>query len=307
MQLNTKQKTLKNQVKIDGIGLHSGAMVSVVVKPAKVGAGITFKRVDVKTNNEIDALWHNVVDTRLCTVIGNEDDVSVATIEHLMAAFAGCEIDNALVEVNAPELPILDGSSEPFVKAILAAGIYEQPAERHVLKVLKPVEVRDANGWATLKPAKDFSVNLSIAYPGSDITNQSKAFSFTSEGFNRQVSAARTFCFSHEVEKMRSAGLAKGGSLENAIVVDESDGIMNEEGLRFDDEFVLHKILDCVGDLYLAGHQIIGQFEGAKTGHRYNNLILRELFKDSSNWCYEPPRPEMMGRVSLDHNFYDNL
>ena len=305
--LNTKQKTLKNQVKIQGIGLHSGNTVTLVVKPGKVGTGIIFKRTDLAKNNEIDALWHNVVDTRLCTVLGNEDDVTVGTVEHLMAAFAGCEIDNAIVEVDAPELPILDGSSEPFVKAFQQTGTIEQAMDRHSIKVLKTVEVREGDAYAILRPSNGFNIDLSISYEGSEITNQSKTFSFDGNVFNEMFAGARTFCFSREVEQMKAAGLARGGTLDNAVVVDESDNVMNEDGLRFDDEFVKHKILDCIGDLYLAGCPIIGTFEGSKTGHRFNNLILRELFKDPSNWCYEPPKPEIFGGISLENNFHENL
>ena len=227
--------------------------------------------------------WENVVDTRLATTVGNDHGSTVSTVEHLAAALAGCEIDNVLIEVDGPEIPIMDGSSAPFVFLIECAGTVEQSAARTAIKILKPVTVGDENRSVSILPAEDFSLAFEIDFDSSAIDRQERTFQRIGADFKSDIARARTFGFDHEVEALRSAGLARGGSLENAVVV-SGDKILNEGGLRFDDEFVRHKILDCVGDLYLAGGPIIGEVIASKSGHELNNALLRAVFADNDAW-----------------------
>ncbi len=278
------QKTLRNPVSCVGVGLHSGAEVVLSLLPAAPDTGILFRRTDVSRGEAtIPAHYANVVDTRLCTLLGNKDGTTISTVEHLMAALAGCGIDNAIIEVGGPEVPIMDGSAHPFVSLIESADISVQEAPRRVIRVLKPVEVREGDVWARLEPDTDFSIELEIDFDSKAIARQTYSGPALNGVFKSEISRARTFGFAHEVEAMRKAGLGRGGSLENAVVVD-GDRILNEEGLRFDDEFVRHKVLDCVGDLYLAGAPILGRFQGRKTGHAFNNRLLRALFADPDAW-----------------------
>lgn len=282
-----RQRTLKTSIDCAGVALHSGNKVSMTLHPADADTGVVFRRTDVAGRGaEIPALWDRVVDTRLCSVLGNEDGVTVSTVEHVMAALAGCGIDNVLIELNGPEVPIMDGSAEPFVFLIECAGVREQDAPRRFIRVLKPVAVTDGDSCITLSPSDRFTLHMEINFDSVVVAQQSLRLGVVNGAFSKELARARTFGFLHEVEAMRAAGLGKGGSLENAIVI-AGDGIMNEDGLRFDDEFVRHKALDAVGDMYLAGGQVLGTFSGVKSGHALNNKLLRALFADSTAWAYD--------------------
>lgn len=280
----TKQKTLKAEIGCTGVALHSGRETTLTLKPAAENTGIRICRTDlVNGAREIIVNWDNVVDTRLATTVGNDHGSSVSTVEHLAAALAGCEIDNVLIEVDGPEIPIMDGSSAPFVFLIECAGTVEQNATRTAIKILKPVSVGDETRSLSILPANEFSLAFEIDFDSSAIDRQERTFQRIGADFKSDISRARTFGFDHEVEALRSAGLARGGSLENAVVV-SGDKILNEGGLRFDDEFVRHKILDCVGDLYLAGGPVIGEVIASKSGHELNNALLRAVFADDEAW-----------------------
>lgn len=282
-----RQRTLKASIDCTGVALHSGSKVTMTLHPAEIDTGIVFRRTDVAGKGaEIPALWDRVVDTRLCSVLGNDDGITVSTVEHIMAALAGCGIDNVVIELNGPEVPIMDGSSEPFVFLIECAGVLEQDAACRFIRVLKPVTVSENGATASLVPAGHFSVDMEINFDTAAVDQQNLRLGVVNGAFTKELARARTFGFLHEVEAMRAAGLAKGGSLENAIVI-SGDEIMNEDGLRFDDEFVRHKALDAVGDMYLAGGQLLGAFTGVKSGHALNNKLLRALFSDPSAWSYE--------------------
>jgi len=281
------QRTLKSAIHCQGVALHAGTNVSMTLHPAEVDTGIVFRRTDVAGKGaEIPATWDRVVDTRLCSVLGNEDGVTVATVEHLMAALAGCGIDNTIIEINGGEVPIMDGSSEPFVFLVECAGVVEQEAPRRVIRVLKSVVVEHEGSRVELHPSDRFGVDIEIDFNSEAISQQRLALRVVNGAFSKELASARTFGFLHEVEAMRSAGLAKGGSLENAIVV-SGNKILNEDGLRFDDEFVRHKALDAVGDMYLAGGQIVGAFVGYRCGHALNNKLLHALFADQDAWTYD--------------------
>lgn len=280
----TKQKTLKAEIGCTGVALHSGRETTLTLKPAAENTGIRICRTDlVNGAREIIVNWDNVVDTRLATTVGNDHGSTVSTVEHLAAALAGCEIDNVLIEVDGPEIPIMDGSSAPFVFLIECAGTVEQNATRTAIKILKPVTVGDETRSLSILPANEFSLAFEIDFDSSAIDRQERTFQRIGADFKSDISQARTFGFDHEVEALRSAGLARGGSLENAVVV-SGDKILNEGGLRFDDEFVRHKILDCVGDLYLAGGPVIGEVIASKSGHELNNALLRAVFADDDAW-----------------------
>jgi UDP-3-O-[3-hydroxymyristoyl] N-acetylglucosamine deacetylase len=278
------QHTLRAPVTITGIGVHSGTTVTARLLPASADHGIVFVRTDiVGKDNVIPARWDNVVDTRLCTVIGNKDGAVVGTIEHLMAALRGCGVDNVLVEINAPEVPILDGSSAPFVAAIEEVGIKVLSAPRRAIRVLKEIVVQDGDKEVRLSPASSPSFSGQIDYNHPDIGSQRYTLKMVNGNFKHDIADCRTFGLLKDVEMMRAAGLALGGSLDNAIVLDDN-GIMNPEGLRCADEFIRHKILDAVGDMYLAGGPIIGAYDGMRAGHMMNNLALRALFADPTAW-----------------------
>jgi UDP-3-O-[3-hydroxymyristoyl] N-acetylglucosamine deacetylase len=280
------QHTLKNDIHCTGVGLHGGQRVRMTLRPAAPDSGIVLRRVDVGGDAAlIPALYDHVGDTRLCTVLANRHGVKVGTVEHVMAALAGLGIDNAVIEVDGPELPIMDGSSAPFVFLIECAGIVEQDASRRAIRVLKPVHVTGEGGSASLFPAPAFEIDFTIDFPSRVIGRQSFRWRAAPGSFKTELSRARTFGFYREVEQMRQAGLGRGGSLENAIVVD-GDRVMNPGGLRMADEFVRHKALDAVGDLALAGAYIVGRYVGEKSGHRLNNELLRALFADESAWMW---------------------
>ncbi len=281
------EKTLQNAIPCVGVGLHSGVKVHMKMHPAPVGFGIVFKRTDVTDkDNLIPVSFETVVDTRMCSCVGNQDGVTVGTIEHLMAAFSGFGITNVLIELDNFEVPVMDGSSADFVTLIECAGVVKQDAPLKAIKVLKEVSFDDGKGASVcLYPAdKNLSIDFMIDFSKSKVIGRQEYSIVLSErSFKDSVAYARTFGFAQEVEMLRSMGLAKGGSLENAVVVD-GDSVMNKEGLRSENEFVVHKTLDAVGDLYQVGMPIIAHFSGVKSGHMHTNMLLRKLMADKSNY-----------------------
>ena len=278
------QHTLKKSVHIAGIGLHSGKTVNIALRPARANHGIVFVRTDVKDkNNIIPALWNYVVDTQLCTVIGNTDGVRVGTIEHLMSALRGCGIDNALVEIDAAEVPAMDGSAMPFVELIEDTGTAVQSEPRRAIRVLKEITVEHDGKRVTLSPSEECIFAGDIEFAHADIGAQRFETKLMNGNFRHDIADSRTFGFLHEVEWMRKNGLGLGGSLDNAIVLDQ-EGVMNPGGLRHADEFIRHKLLDAIGDLYLAGGRILGSYDGHRAGHALNNAVLRALFARPDAW-----------------------
>ena len=279
-----KQRTLKNMIRATGVGLHTGAKVYMTLRPAAANTGIVFRRTDLNPPVEIKGEPYAVGDTRLSSCL-ERDSVRISTVEHLMSALAGLGIDNAYVDLTAPEVPIMDGSAGPFVFLLQSAGIEEQNAPKKFIRIQKPVEVRDGDKWVRFEPHNGFKLTMSIdfAHPVFDKTPQSVTVDFSTTSYVKEVSRARTFGFMQDVETMRSQGLALGGSLDNAIVMDEYR-VLNTDGLRYEDEFVKHKVLDAIGDLYLLGHPLIGAFSGHKTGHALNNRLLRRLMEDKPSW-----------------------
>lgn len=279
-----RQRTLKSIVKATGVGLHTGHKVHMALRPAAPDTGIVFCRSDLPGAPCIPARATNVSDTRMATVIEKEG-ARVSTVEHLMSAFAGLGVDNAYVDVSAEEVPIMDGSAGTFVFLIQSAGIEEQPAAKKYLRVLKSVSVEQGDKHARLDPFNGFKLGFSIEFnhPVFDATRSSVEIDFGEVSFVKEIARARTFGFTQDVEALRSAGLGRGGSLDNAIVIDDFR-VLNSEGLRFDDEFVKHKALDAVGDLYMLGHPVIGAFHGHKSGHALNNQLVRTLLADASAW-----------------------
>ncbi len=275
-----KQRTLKQIARTVGIGLHSGTKVQLVLRPAAADTGVVFRRVDVDPPVDIPLRPENVVDTKMATTIG-QGDVKVATIEHLMSALAGLGIDNCYVDVDAPEIPIMDGSAASFVFLIQAAGISELNAPKRFARVVKPVEFRDGDAWARLEPYFGFKLKFSIAFnhPAIDATEQMVEVDFAHDSYIKEVSRARTFGFVNDVETLRKAGLAIGGSFENAIVMDEYR-VLNADGLRAGDEIAKHKMLDAIGDLAVLGYPLIGSYVAHKSGHAINNKLLRALTAD---------------------------
>ncbi|NDF11694.1 MAG: UDP-3-O-acyl-N-acetylglucosamine deacetylase [Proteobacteria bacterium] len=279
------QQTLLHSVDCVGIGLHSGNTIRMTLHPSAVDTGVVFVRRDVKNKNpRVAANYMNVSNTMLGTTLSNEEGVSVATVEHLMAAFWGCGIDNAIVELDGPEIPVMDGSSEPFVFLIECAGIKKQHKHRRMVEVLKKVEVSEDNKRVAIMPASSFTVSLEIDFNDRIISHQTCVFDSSDVSFKTDLCRARTFCFENEVDVMRSKGLALGGSLDNAIVVGK-EGVINEGGLRYRDEFVRHKVLDCIGDFNLTGGAyLLGRLHGFRSGHAINNKLLRTFFADKDAW-----------------------
>lgn len=279
-----KQRTLKNEIRATGVGLHTGKKVYLTLRPAAIDAGIVFRRVDLNPAVEIQAKAENVGDTTLSTTLV-QGDVRVSTVEHLMSAMAGLGIDNAIVEVSADEVPIMDGSAGPFVFLIQSAGIQEQHAPKRFIRIKKELTIRDGDKSATFRPFNGFKVAFTIDFdhPVFKDRSLSAAVDFSSTSFVKEVSRARTFGFMHEIEYLRSKGLAKGGSVNNAIVIDKYR-VLNEDGLRYEDEFVKHKVLDAIGDLYLLGYSLIGEFDAYKSGHGLNNKSILELMKQEDAW-----------------------
>lgn len=279
-----RQRTLNNMIRATGVGLHTGEKVYLTLHPAPVNTGIIFRRTDLDPVVEIHAKAENVGETTLSTTLVN-GDVKVSTVEHLLSAMAGLGIDNAIIDVTAPEVPIMDGSAGPFVFLLQSAGIREQEEPKRFIRILKPVTVTDGHKSASLRPFNGFKVTFSIDFDHPVFHNRTlKAeVDFSTTSFVKEVSRARTFGFMHEIEYLRSMGLARGGSMDNAIVVDEYQ-VLNEDGLRYEDEFVKHKILDAIGDLYLLGNSLIGEFVAHKSGHGLNNASLRQLIAQKDAW-----------------------
>jgi len=278
------QQTLKHPLTIEGIGLHSGCKVKLVINPAPENHGIVFRRVDLPGQPKISALYSNVADTRNCTCLGDRQGTVVSTIEHLMAALRVAEIDNALIDVDNQELPIMDGSAKPFYDALSSAEILVQKAPRKYLKVKKRIAFSDEKGNAvSLEPADEFNIRFDIDFPSPVVGHQSFDGILNKALFEKQIAPCRTFCEKYQVDYLKSVGLIKGGSLENAVVLD-GDRLLNPEGFRVANECVNHKVLDAVGDMYTAGYYIIGRLTADKTGHFHNNELLKRLFADSSNY-----------------------
>ena len=278
------QRTLKTPIRATGIGLHSGRKVFMTLRPAPTNTGIVFRRTDLPQPVDIEARAENVGDTNLGTTLVN-GDVKVSTVEHLLSAFAGLGIDNAFVEVSAVEVPIMDGSAGPFVFLLQSAGIEEQNVAKRFVRIRKSVEIKDGDKWARFDPFNGFKVNFEIEFdhPIFRRHSQRASMDFSTTSFLREVSRARTFGFMRDLETLRAHNLALGGTLDNAVVLDDFK-VLNEDGLRYEDEFVKHKILDAIGDLYLLGHSLIGEFSGYKSGHGLNNRLLRALIADTTAW-----------------------
>ena len=281
-----RQRTLKNVIRATGVGLHTGEKVFLTLRPAAVNTGIVFRRIDLKPVVDVEAILDNVSNTRMSTTL-ERDGVRISTVEHLMSAFAGLGIDNVFVDLTAAEVPIMDGSAGPFVFLIESAGIEEQRAPKKFIRIKQSVEICDGDKWAKFDPYDGFKVDLTIDFdhPAVQSSQQHASIDFLESSFIKDVSRARTFGFLDEVEALQEAGLARGGSLDNAIVMDAFH-ILNDEGLRYRDEFVKHKILDAVGDLYLLGHLLVGAFSAHKSGHSMNNRLLRRLLETESAWEY---------------------
>ncbi|MGX2039147.1 UDP-3-O-acyl-N-acetylglucosamine deacetylase [Methylocaldum sp. MU1018] len=279
-----RQRTLKNVIRGTGVGLHTGEKVYLTLRPAAPNAGIVFRRVDLPEPVTIEARPENVGETTLSTTLV-KGDVKISTVEHLLSAFAGLGIDNAYVDVSAPEVPIMDGSAGPFVFLIQSAGVEEQNAPKRFIRIKRKLRVEDGDKWASFEPYEGFKVTFTIDFehPAFRKDVQTASIDFSSTSFVKEVSRARTFGFMRDIEALRKRRLALGGSMDNAIVVDNYR-VLNEDGLRYADEFVKHKILDAIGDLYLLGHSLIGSFTGHKSGHGLNNRLLMELLKQKDAW-----------------------
>ena len=290
-----KQRTLKQSIKVTGIGLHSGKKVTLTLRPAPVNTGVIYCRTDLPEVVTFTADPNMIRDTMLCTCMINDDGVRISTVEHLNSALAGLGIDNIIIEVDAPEIPIMDGSASPFVYLLLDDGIEEQDAAKKFIRIKKPIRVEDGDKWAEFKPYDGFKLDFTIDFKhpaiGKDVAHYQ--LDFSTKAFIQQISRARTFGFMRDIEYLQANGLALGGSLDNAIVLDDYR-ILNEEGLRFKDELVRHKLLDAIGDLYMAGHNIIGEFTAFKSGHGLNNKLIRAVLADQEAW-------EL---VSFDENEY---
>ncbi len=284
------QRTLKSEIRATGVGLHSGEKVYLTLKPAPINHGIVFRRTDLEHRPSVPALGHLVADTALCTALMHEG-TRIATVEHLMSAFAGLGIDNAIVELSAPEVPIMDGSAGPFIFLLQAAGIAEQHAPKRFIRIKSAIEVRDGDKWAKFEPHHGFKVgfNIEFDHPAISAGASKLTVDFAKTSFISAVSRARTFGFMRDIELLRGRNLALGGSMANAIVLDDFR-VLNEEGLRYDDEFVRHKILDAVGDLYLLGAPILGAYTAHKSGHALNNKLVRALKAQPQAWeevCFD--------------------
>lgn len=279
-----KQRTLKNIIRATGVGLHTGEKVYLTLRPAAPNTGIVFRRVDLDQPVEIKAAPDSVGDTRLSSTL-EQNGTKVSTVEHLMAALAGLGIDNLYVDLSAGEVPIMDGSASPFVFLLQSAGIEEQNAAKKYIRIKKVVEVHDSDKWVRFEPHNGFKLSFTIAFdhPVFETSSQSISLDLAQASFVKDISRARTFGFMHDVETLRTNGLALGGSMDNAIVMDEYR-VLNSDGLRYEDEFVKHKVLDAIGDLYLLGYPLIGAFTAYKSGHALNNRLLRTLLADAEAW-----------------------
>ncbi len=297
-----RQRTLRNAIRATGVGLHTGEKVYLTLAPAPVDTGIVFRRVDLDPVVEVPASASNVGDTTLSTTLVSDDGHRVSTVEHLLSAMAGLGIDNAYVDVSASEVPIMDGSAGPFVFLIQSAGIEEQNAAKKFIRIKRPITVEDGDKVASFLPFDGFKVSFTIDFDHPVFRDRTAhaEIDFSSTSFVKEISRARTFGFMHEIEYLRSKGLARGGSVDNAIVVDEYR-ILNQDGLRYDDEFVKHKVLDAIGDLYLLGYSLIGEFQAHKSGHALNNASLRELMATPDAWemvTFDDPEQAPISYVS---------
>ena len=301
------QKTIKDSIELEGVGLHNGIKVNLCLKPAAVNSGIKFKRTDIDdSKNIIEASYKNVSSSALCTKITNSYGVSVSTIEHLMAAFYGEGIDNVLVEINAPEVPIMDGSAFDFVMAIKSYGTQEQNSPKKFIKVLKKVEVKDGPKYVSIEPfTKDLIIDFEIVYKNPLIRTRRKEFKL-STGDLTSIYNARTFCLYEDIENLRKMGLAKGGSLNNAVVVKDNE-VLNLEGLRNELEFVNHKILDCMGDLYLSGYKIIGSLKCSQGGHSLTNRLLRKVFANRNNYTIFEIKEKSLPHTYIDKSILKSI
>lgn len=288
------QRTVAAPTAFEGIGIHSGAPVKMVIKPAPVHTGYTFVRTDIEKNNRVKALWSTVSDATMSTAISNEHGVTISTIEHVIAALAGLQIHNATIEVSGPEVPIMDGSSIDFVNALISTGIHKQSARVRTIRVLKPIQVSHNQSTAFLLPNDE--PRISMEYNFNNRFEELSFFSFypDTDNFIETLSAARTFGFYEDAQRLRDAGLALGASLENTVVISKT-GIMNEGGLRYEDEFVRHKVLDALGDLALAGARLLAHFDGTNSNHALNNKMLRTLFEDPAAWVLEETNENTLG------------
>jgi UDP-3-O-[3-hydroxymyristoyl] N-acetylglucosamine deacetylase len=279
-----KQRTLKKKVSATGVGLHNGVKVELALLPAAIDSGIVFRRTDLPGTPEIQATPDAVSDTRMCSAL-EKNGARVATVEHLMSALAGLGVDNVVVEVNASEIPIMDGSSGPFIFLLQSAGIVEQAAAKKFIRIIKNVEIVEQDKWAKFEPYHGFKMDFTIdfAHPVFEGSGNNVKIDFADNSYISEISRARTFGFMHEVEYLRANGLARGGSLDNAIVLDEFR-VLNTDGLRYEDEFAKHKVLDAIGDLYMLGHPLLGAFTAYKSGHGLNNQLIRALLADASAW-----------------------
>jgi len=285
------QKTLKRKIHFSGVGVHNGRAVSISIEPAEVDTGIVFHRIDLEKNNIIKAVIDNVIDSRLCTKIKNSSGIYVSTIEHLMAAFSALNIDNAVVKINSSELPALDGSSYEYVKKIMVSGIKTQNRSKKIFKVIKKVEVRSGDRFISISPSDRLCVNISINYPDTIIGHSQYFYTHTQDNFVNNLAMARTYTLYEDIEKMRTAGLAIGGNLNNAIVVDKYK-ILNPEGLRLEKEFVKHKTLDCIGDFYLLGMQLVGNIDCFAPGHNLNQQLVKKILANKENYRIDDIIPE---------------
>ena len=303
----TRQRTLRNRISCAGIGLHSGLPVAMTLHPALPDTGIVFRRTDVaESESLVRASRESLSGSKLCTTVANEFGTSVATIEHLMAALAGCAVDNVLIELDGAEVPIMDGSAEPFVQLLENAGMVEQDVPRQVVRVLKRIEVTDGVSSMVIEPDTDFVIDFEINFKNTMVSRQCRSYRDQDASFKDDIGKARTFGFAEDADALRSAGFARGGSLDNAVVVDGAK-ILNVGGLRYDDEFVRHKVLDCIGDMYLVGGPLMGKITAIRSGHALNHQLLAALFADPDAWVAEDtmpgvsdpePAPEMLAAAT---------
>lgn len=295
-----RQRTLKSIVQMTGVGLHSGRKVTLTLRPTAANTGVIYRRTDLNPPVDFPADPESVRDTMLCTALVNDEGVRISTVEHLNAALAGMGIDNVIIEVDAPEIPIMDGSASPFVYLLQSAGIEELNTAKKFIRIKKPVRIEDGDKWAEIRPYNGFRLDFTIDFnhPAIDSDDQKLVFDFSSQSFIKDISRARTFGFMRDIEYLQSQNLCLGGSFDCAIVLDDYR-ILNEDGLRFDNEFVTHKVLDAVGDLYMCGHSILGQISAYKSGHALNNQLLRAVLADQEAWEWTTIEDEQESPVAF--------
>lgn len=295
-----RQRTLKSIVQMTGVGLHSGRKVTLTLRPAAANTGVIYRRTDLNPPVDFPADPESVRDTMLCTALVNDEGVRISTVEHLNAALAGMGIDNVVIEVDAPEIPIMDGSASPFIYLLQSAGIEELNTAKKFIRIKKPVRIEDGDKWAEIRPYNGFRLDFTIDFnhPAIESDDQKLVFDFSSQSFIKDISRARTFGFMRDIEYLQSQNLCLGGSFDCAIVLDDYR-ILNEDGLRFDNEFVTHKVLDAVGDLYMCGHSILGEISAYKSGHALNNQLLRAVLADQEAWEWTTIEDEQESPVAF--------